>query len=558
MHLLSLLINQEKQERESEMTIDKRKVVYQIYPKSYKDTTGNGVGDLRGIIEKLPYLKELGIDMIWLNPFYPSPQRDNGYDISDYTAVNPDFGTMKDFEEMVAVGQKLGIEFMLDMVLNHCSTDHEWFQKALAGDKYYQDFFILRDQPTDWVSKFGGNAWAPFGETGKYYLHLYDVTQADLNWRNPSVREELFKVVNFWKNKGVKGFRFDVINVIGKDEVLEDCPINDGKPAYTDRPITHDYLKMMNNATFGSEEGFITVGEMSATTIDNCILYTAPERKELSMAFNFHHLKVDYKDGQKWTIKDFDFEELKRLFHSWGEEMSVGNGWNALFYNNHDQPRALNRFVDIENFRNEGATMLAASIHLSRGTPYIYMGEEIGMIDPDYNSMDDYVDVESINAYQMLLDQGKSPEQAFKIIQAKSRDNSRTPMQWDASENAGFSTATPWLKAGKSYPTINVENEKNGPIFTFYQELIRLRKKLPIISEGDYRAAYHESNKVYAFERLLNGEQLLVLNNFFPEEVEIELLDNYAQGHILISNYPDSKLGKTITLKPYQATAIWG
>jgi trehalose-6-phosphate hydrolase len=553
-----LLINQEKQERESEMTIDKRKVVYQIYPKSYKDTTGNGVGDLRGIIEKLPYLKELGIDMIWLNPFYPSPQRDNGYDISDYTAVNPDFGTMEDFEEMVAVGQKLGIEFMLDMVLNHCSTDHEWFQKALAGDKYYQDFFILRDQPTDWVSKFGGSAWAPFGETGKYYLHLYDVTQADLNWRNPSVREELFKVVNFWKNKGVKGFRFDVINVIGKDEVLEDCPIDDGKPAYTDRPITHDYLKMMNNATFGSEEGFITVGEMSATTIDNCILYTAPERKELSMAFNFHHLKVDYKDGQKWTIKDFDFEELKRLFHTWGEEMSVGNGWNALFYNNHDQPRALNRFVDIENFRNEGATMLAASIHLSRGTPYIYMGEEIGMIDPDYNSMDDYVDVESINAYQMLLDQGKSPEQAFKIIQAKSRDNSRTPMQWDASENAGFSTATPWLKAGKSYPTINVENEKNGPIFTFYQELIRLRKKLPIISEGDYRAAYHESNKVYAFERLLNGEQLLVLNNFFPEEVAIELLDNYAQGHILISNYPDSKLGKTITLKPYQATAIWG
>ncbi|MBP9623270.1 MAG: alpha,alpha-phosphotrehalase [Streptococcus sp.] len=540
------------------MTIDKRKVVYQIYPKSYKDTTGNGVGDLRGIIEKLPYLKELGIDMIWLNPFYPSPQRDNGYDISDYTAVNPDFGTMEDFDEMVAVGQKLGIEFMLDMVLNHCSTDHEWFQKALAGDKYYQDFFILRDQPTDWVSKFGGNAWAPFGETGKYYLHLYDVTQADLNWRNPSVREELFKVVNFWKNKGVKGFRFDVINVIGKDEVLEDCPIDDGKPAYTDRPITHDYLKMMNNATFGSEEGFITVGEMSATTIDNCILYTAPERKELSMAFNFHHLKVDYKDGQKWTIKDFDFEELKRLFHTWGEEMSVGNGWNALFYNNHDQPRALNRFVDIENFRNEGATMLAASIHLSRGTPYIYMGEEIGMIDPDYNSMDDYVDVESINAYQMLLDQGKSPEQAFKIIQAKSRDNSRTPMQWDASENAGFSTATPWLKAGKSYPTINVENEKNGPIFTFYQELIRLRKKLPIISEGDYRAAYHESNKVYAFERLLNGEQLLVLNNFFPEEVEIELLDNYAQGHILISNYPDSKLGKTITLKPYQATAILG
>lgn len=538
------------------MTIDKRKVVYQIYPKSYKDTTGNGVGDLLGIIEKLPYLKELGIDMIWLNPFYPSPQRDNGYDVADYTAVNPNFGTMADFEEMVAVGKSYGIEFMLDMVLNHCSTDHEWFQKALAGDEFYQDFFILRDQPTDWVSKFGGNAWAPFGDTGKYYLHLFDVTQADLNWRNPHVREELFKVVNFWKDKGVKGFRFDVINLIGKDEVLVDCPINDGKPAYTDRPITHDYLRMMNNATFGREEGFMTVGEMSATTIENCILYTAPEREELSMAFNFHHLKVDYKDGKKWTIMDFDFEELKRLFHTWGEEMSVGNGWNALFYNNHDQPRALNRFVDVENFRKEGATMLAASIHLSRGTPYIYMGEEIGMIDPDYDSMDDYVDVESLNAYQMLLEQGNTPDVAFKIIQAKSRDNARTPMQWDASENAGFSTGTPWLKAGKSYKTINVETEKTGPIFTFYQDLIRLRKELPIVSEGDYKAAYKDSDKVYAFERLHDGQKLLVLNNFFPEEVQLELADDYAHGQVLISNYPDSKLGKKITLKPYQVLAI--
>lgn len=539
------------------MAIDKRKVVYQIYPKSYKDTTGSGVGDLRGIIEKLPYLRELGIDMIWLNPFYPSPQRDNGYDISDYTAVNPDFGTMADFEEMVAVGKSYGIEFMLDMVLNHCSTDHEWFQKALAGDEFYQDFFILRDEPTDWVSKFGGNAWAPFGDTGKYYLHLFDVTQADLNWRNPHVREELFKVVNFWKDKGVKGFRFDVINLIGKDEVLVDCPINDGKPAYTDRPITHDYLRMMNNATFGREEGFMTVGEMSATTIENCILYTAPEREELSMAFNFHHLKVDYKDGQKWTVMDFDFEELKRLFHTWGEEMSVGNGWNALFYNNHDQPRALNRFVDIKNFRNEGATMLAASIHLSRGTPYIYMGEEIGMIDPDYDSMDDYVDVESLNAYQMLLEQGNTPDVAFKIIQAKSRDNSRTPMQWDASENAGFSTGTPWLKAGKSYKTINVENEKTGPIFTFYQDLIRLRKELRIVSEGDYKAAYKDSDKVYAFERLHDGQKLLVLNNFFAEEVKLDLADDYAHGQVLISNYPDNKLGNKITLKPYQSLAIW-
>ena len=275
------------------MTLDKKNDDYQIYPKSFKDTTGNGLGDFRGIIEKLPYLKELGVDMIWLNPFYPSPQRDNGYDISDYTAVDPIFGDMADFEEMVKVGQQHGIDFMLDMVLNHCSIEHEWFQKALAGDSYYQDFFILRDEPTDWLSKFGGSAWAPFGDTGKYYLHLYDVTQADLNWRNSNVRQELFKVVNFWRDKGVKGFRFDVINVIGKDEVLTDCPDQEGKPAYTDKPIVHNYLRMMNEATFGQDDSVMTVGEMSATTIENCILYTAPDRQELSMAFNFHHLKVD-------------------------------------------------------------------------------------------------------------------------------------------------------------------------------------------------------------------------------------------------------------------------
>ncbi|WP_161979955.1 alpha,alpha-phosphotrehalase [Streptococcus sp. S784/96/1] len=536
--------------------IDKTKVVYQIYPKSYKDTTGNGVGDLRGIIEKIPYLAELGIDMIWLNPFYPSPQRDNGYDVSDYTAVNPDFGTMADFEEMIAVGKEYGIDFMLDMVLNHCSTEHEWFQKALAGDKYYQDFFILRDEPTDWLSKFGGNAWAPFGDTGKYYLHLFDVTQADLNWRNPAVREELFKVVNFWKAKGVKGFRFDVINLIGKDEVLEDCPINDGKPAYTDRPINHNYLHMLNQASFGQDPSFMTVGEMSATTVENCILYTAPEREELSMAFNFHHLKVDYENGQKWTIKAFDFEELRSLFHTWGEGMSQGNGWNALFYNNHDQPRALNRFVNVKNFREEGATMLAASIHLSRGTPYIYMGEEIGMLDPDFESMADYVDVESLNAYQIMLDEGKSPDEAFKVITVKSRDNSRTPMQWDATANAGFTTGTPWLKAGKSYTQINVEAEKNGKIFPFYQKLIQLRKQLSIIAEGDYKAAYQDHQQVYAFERELDGQKLLVLNNFYADEVTLDLPEVYQSGNVLISNYDDVKVGEKITLKAYQTVAV--
>lgn len=539
------------------MTLDKGKVVYQIYPKSYKDTTENGIGDFRGIIEKIPYLAKLGVDMVWLNPFYPSPQRDNGYDISDYMAVDPLFGDMADFEEMVCVGKEHKIDFMLDMVLNHCSTEHEWFQKALAGDKYYQDFFFIQDQPTDWQSKFGGSAWAPFGDTGKYYLHLFDETQADLNWRNSNVRKELFKVVNFWRDKGVKGFRFDVINLIGKDEVSVDCPENEGKPAYTDKPIVHNYLRMMNQATFGSDDSFMTVGEMSSTTMENCVLYSSPDRQELSMTFNFHHLKVDYKDGQKWTLAPFDFEELKSLYHSWGKEMSYKDGWSALFWNNHDQPRALNRFVDIQNFRKEGATMLAASIHLSRGTPYIYMGEEIGMIDPDYDSMADYVDVESLNAYQMLLEEGKSQQEAFQIIQAKSRDNSRIPMQWDASENAGFSTGTPWLKAGKSYKDINVENEIQGPIFTFYQDLIRLRKEMPIISEGSYKPAFEDSKQVYAFERQFEDQKLLVLNNFYAKEVEIDLPAVYQNGQILISNYEDAEVSEKILLKPYQTLAIY-
>ncbi|MDS5686476.1 alpha,alpha-phosphotrehalase [Streptococcus pneumoniae] len=539
------------------MTLDKGKVVYQIYPKSYKDTTENGIGDFHGIIEKIPYLAKLGVDMVWLNPFYPSPQRDNGYDISDYMAVDPLFGDMADFEEMVCVGKEHKIDFMLDMVLNHCSTEHEWFQKALAGDKYYQDFFFIQDQPTDWQSKFGGSAWTPFGDTGKYYLHLFDETQADLNWRNSNVRKELFKVVNFWRDKGVKGFRFDVINLIGKDEVSVDCPENEGKPAYTDKPIVHNYLRMMNQATFGSDDSFMTVGEMSSTTMENCVLYSSPDRQELSMTFNFHHLKVDYKDGRKWTLAPFDFEELKSLYHSWGKEMSDKDGWSALFWNNHDQPRALNRFVDIQNFRKEGATMLAASIHLSRGTPYIYMGEEIGMIDPDYDSMADYVDVESLNAYQMLLEEGKSQQEAFQIIQAKSRDNSRIPMQWDASENAGFSTGTPWLKAGKSYKYINVENEIQGPIFTFYQDLIRLRKEMPIISEGSYKPAFEDSKQVYAFERQFEDQKLLVLNNFYAKEVEIDLPAVYQNGQILISNYEDAEVSEKILLKPYQTLAIY-
>lgn len=535
--------------------LDKTKVIYQIYPKSFKDTNHDGIGDIQGIIEKLPYLAELGIDMVWLNPIFPSPQNDNGYDISDYCSLDPVFGTMTDFEEMIRVGSQYQIEFMFDMVLNHVSTEHIWFKKALAGDKYYQDFFILRDQPTDWLSKFGGSAWSRFGDTNLYYLHLYDQTQADLNWRNENVRNSLFNVVNFWMAKGIRGFRFDVINVIGKDEVLNNNPVNEGKAEYTDKPITHDYLKMMNQASFGKNPKIITVGEMSSTTIENCILYTAPERHELSMVFNFHHLKVDYADGKKWTIQTFDFQTLKGLFHSWGEAMSENNGWNALFWNNHDQPRALNRFVDVQNYRVKGATMLATSIHLSRGTPYIYMGEEIGMIDPVFDSIESYVDVESTNAYQMLVAEGKSKKQAFEIIKAKSRDNARTPMQWDDSQYAGFSDVKPWLMVADSYSKINVEKAKSGEIFKYYQKLIHLRKIYPIIQEGTYHAFAKDSPEIYGFERKLGEQKLLVLNHFFANEIEIELPEVYQSGTVLISNYPTEIQAKLI-LKPYQSLAI--
>lgn len=536
----------------------KDKVIYQIYPKSYRDSNGDGIGDLAGIKEKLPYLHELGIDMIWLNPIYPSPQKDNGYDISNYIAIDPLFGTMEEFESLVAEAKSYQIEIMLDMVLNHVSIEHEWFQKALTGDPFYQDFFILRDEPTDWVSKFGGNAWAPFGDTGKYYLHLYDKTQADLNWRNEAVQEELFKVVRFWMSKGVKGFRFDVINVIGKDEVLKNNSENQGKPEYTDKPITHTYLQRLNKETFGQDAEIITVGEMSSTTVENCILYTEPSRNELSMVFNFHHLKVDYENGDKWTTPPFDFEELKRLFHTWGEEMSAGNGWNALFLNNHDQPRALNRFVAVDTYRKQGAEMLATMIHLNRGTPYIYMGEEIGMIDPDFDSIADYVDIECLNAYQLLLEKGLSEKEAFRRIKAKSRDNSRTPMQWTADENAGFTLGKPWLKVAESYGDINVEKELASPqsIFNYYQKLIRLRKQYPVIALGSYQAYQPEHPQVYSFLRQYEEKKVIVFTNFYGKETTISLPEEFLDSKILIDNYDGTIVERELKLKPYQAIAL--
>lgn len=544
----------------------KDKVIYQIYPKSFYDSNNDGVGDLRGIIEKVPYLSKLNIDMIWFSPFFVSPQYDSGYDIADYYKIDPIFGTMADFDELVKTLKKHNIGVMLDMVLNHTSTEHEWFQKALAGDKKYQDFYYIRDPkpngdlPTNWESKFGGSAWAKFGDTGKYYLHLYEKRQADLDWHNPDVRKELYKVVNFWYNRGVENFRFDVINVTGKDEKLVDyTPGTNPKLVYTDTPIVQDYLKELNHATFGKKPESVTVGEMSTTSIKNSIEYTRPENHELSMVFTFHHLKVDYDHGQKWTKTPFDFKLLKKILNDWQLGMSEGGGWNALFWNNHDQPWAINRFGDPTHFRNKSAEMLATTIHLLRGTPYIYQGEEIGMTDPDYQSIEEYVDVETLNAYQQLIADGKTANEAFAIIKSKSRDNSRTPMQWDNTKYAGFSQSTPWLKP-TTQKEINVAKElSEGEIFSYYQKLISLRKKLRIISEGSYEPFIMEHESVFGYVRKLNTQTLLVLNNFYRKETHVKVPSEYLtqDSSVIINNYSEKiNLTSDVELKPYQSVAF--
>lgn len=547
------------------MTHFQDKVIYQIYPKSFKDTTGNGIGDLQGVIRQLPYLEDLGIDMIWLNPFYKSPQRDNGYDVADYKSVDPMFGTMDDFDQLVKEADKHGISLMLDMVLNHTSTEHEWFQRALKGEKKYQDYYILRDPkpdgslPTNWASKFGGPSWAPFGDTGKYYLHLFDVTQADLNWRNPEVRQEMFDVVNFWLEKGVKGFRFDVINLIGKDEDYVDADDGVGKYLYTDRPLTHDFLQELNRETFGKYDDIITVGEMSSTTVENGVKYSNPDRDELSMIFSFHHLKVDYKDGEKWTLAPFDFQELKQILDEWQTGMSDGGGWNALFWNNHDQPRANSRFGDVENYPVETATMLAQTMHLLRGTPYVYQGEEIGMTNPDYPELDHFVDVETHNAYHELKEKGLPHEEAMNIIRAKSRDNGRTPMQWNTNLHAGFTEDTPWIDVAPNYTHINVENNKvSQEIRDYYKRLIRLRKELPIVSKGDYRGILLDHPSVYAYVREWEGQQLLVLNHFYAEPDTVEIPDEFLnkEAEMIIGNSGERTLEKEFQVGPYETVAF--
>lgn len=534
----------------------KDKVVYQIYPKSFYDSNGDGLGDIKGVTAKLDYIKSLGVDYIWSTPFFVSPQKDNGYDVADYYKIDPAYGTMEDVEELIKEAEIRGIGLMFDMVFNHTSTEHEWFKKAVEGDPYYKDFYIWKNPvdnkvPTNWVSKFGGNVWEYCKELNQYYLHLFDTTQADLNWENPNVRKALADVVKFWIDKGVKGFRFDVVNLISKPDIYENDYEGDGRRFYTDGLKVNQYLKELCKESGITDNEILTVGEMSSTTLENCAIYSNPDEKQLSMCFNFHHLKVDYKNNQKWELMNFDFQMLKDIYNQWQVGMQEKNGWNALFWNNHDQPRALSRFCNDKDYRFESAKMLAACIHLMRGTPYIYQGEEIGMTNAGFKQINKYKDVESLNYFEIMRENGVTKEEAYDILNQRSRDNSRTPMQWDDTPKGGFSSHEPWISLIDNWPEINVikDGMNEESIFAFYQELITLRKKYKLISEGDYIPLLEKHPEIFAYKRVLGAEELLVFNNFYGNEIEIPYtIEDYE---CILNNY--NEVSDFTTLKPYQS-----
>jgi trehalose-6-phosphate hydrolase len=537
----------------------KKAVVYQIYPKSFQDTTGDGVGDLQGIIQRLDYLKTLGVEVIWLTPIYASPQKDNGYDIRDYYQIHPEYGTMEDFDQFLSEAHRRKIKIIMDIVVNHTSTEHVWFQEARsAKNNPYRDYYIWCKEPNNWESKFGGSAWQYDEATGEYYLHLYDVTQADLNWENEEVRRRVIDMMRFWFEKGVDGFRLDVINVISKNQGFPHDGEGDGRKYYTDGPRVHEYLHLLNREVF-SHYNAMTVGEMSSTTIDHCIKYTNPAREELSMTFNFHHLKVDYPNGDKWALADFDFLELKDILSTWQVEMNKGDGWNALFWCNHDQPRVVSRYGDEGTYRVESAKMLATTLHLMQGTPYIYQGEEIGMTNPKFRQLEDYRDIESLNSYKVKREQGISHEEIMVILRSKSRDNARTPVQWDDTVNSGFSTGTPWINVAENFGEINVKAALADPhsIFYHYQKLIQLRKDYDIITHGDYQLILPDHPAIFAYVRTWAQEQLLVVSNFYAKETTFicpEVLTGAYACEILISNYADSPADyRQVKLRPYES-----
>jgi trehalose-6-phosphate hydrolase len=559
------------------------KVVYQIYIKSFSDSDGDGIGDLKGITQHLDYLQKLGIDYIWITPFFPSPQRDNGYDVSDYCAVDPTFGTMDDFDELVAEASRRGIGLMLDMVFNHTSTEHAWFKRALAGDEHYQAYYKFVDAepgatpedpgkpPTNWDSLFGGSAWEYVPELNKWYLHLFDVSQADLNWDNPEVRAELARVVRFWKDRGVAGYRFDVANFISKPDTFEDDPDDSGVARgmcfYKDGPHVHEYLKELVHVT--GIEDMMTVGEMGSTTIGHAVRYTAPENRELTQIFNFEHMEVDYPDGKKWVLATPPIPRLREVFRRWEEEVTDLGGWNALFWSNHDQPRPNSRFGNVDTRENwrRSSELLATCSHLMRGTPYIFEGEELGMTNPGFTDISQINDVESVNSYAYLQMQGASAAEAFCAVKERSRDNARTPMQWDASDNAGFSVAKPWMMVAGNHTEINAAAEVDDPdsVFNYFRRLIALRKELPVIQRGNVRFLDTQSDEVIAFERTLadanDGTRRVVVACNFSGSQETALPAGEVEGgRLLLDNSDDwrrdGESDRALVLGPWTAVVL--
>ena len=527
-------------------------VVYQIYPRSFNDSNGDGIGDINGIREKLDYLKELGIDVIWLSPVYKSPNDDNGYDISDYCDIMDEFGTMEDMDNLLKEANEKGIKILMDLVVNHTSDEHKWFIEAKKSkDNEYRDYYIWRDpveghEPNELGSCFSGSAWQYDETTGQYYLHLFSKKQPDLNWENEKVRNEVYKMMNFWVDKGIGGFRMDVIDLIGK--VPDKMITGNG-------PKLHDYLQEMNKAALEGND-LLTVGETWGATPEVAKLYSNPERHELSMVFQFEHIGLDQIEGkEKWDLKPLELLELKKVLSKWQTELE-GQGWNSLFWNNHDLPRIVSRWGNDKEYRVLSAKMLATLLHGMKGTPYIYQGEELGMTNVRFEDINEYNDIESLNMYKDRLSKGYTHDEIMESIYAKGRDNARTPMQWDNSENAGFTTGTPWLAVNKNYDEINAKQclEDENSIFHHYRKLINIRKNNDTIIYGDYTLLCPEDENIFAYTRELNGDKILVVCNFYDKEVTFNFNGDFNHADILLSNYKDSStLIERLSLRPYEA-----
>ena len=548
----------------------KESVVYQIYPRSFCDSNGDGIGDLNGITGKLDYLKELGIDVIWLSPVYKSPNDDNGYDISDYQAIMDEFGTMEDFDRMLATAHEKGIKIMMDLVVNHTSDEHKWFiESRKSTDNPYRDYYIWRPAkedgslPNNWGSCFSGPAWEYDKTTDMYFLHLFSKKQPDLNWDNPAVRQDVFDMMNWWLKKGVDGFRMDVISLISKEPGLPDKETGiNGYATFNvsaNGPHVHEYLQEMRQKALNNADT-ITVGECSGVTLEEAKKYARSDEKELNMVFQFEHMDVDSDEkAGKWTTRKMDLRNLKKILTRWQKGLQ-DIAWNSLYWENHDQPRSVSRFGnDSDEYREISAKMLATCIHMMQGTPYVYQGEELGMTNCPFNTLDNFRDLESINAFHELTEQGKMTEEdMMAAIGYKGRDNARTPMQWDDSAYAGFSTTNPWIMVNPNYTKINAKDQVNreDSVFKYYQKLIKLRHESELIVYGTYDLILDDDKDIYAYIRTLDDEKLIVYCNFSENTREVELPEEFTNGKVLISNYIDAKVNHKITLRPYEAIVI--